>query len=173
MAPTGPASAVIVRLRLPPGLERIRRSHDPAASMGVPAHVTLLYPFLPMAQLAPEVRRSLAGIAGGTHSFDVRFARIASFPAAVYLAPDRPAPFVRLTALIAERFPGHPPYGGAFGAVVPHLTLATSEASLAPITATAERFLPFTRRASSIELLAQDDSGRWRLRWRIPLGVRR
>ena len=173
MAPSGPVSAVIVRFRLPTGLEQIRRLHDPAASMGVPAHVTLLYPFLPVPQLTLGVRRSLVDIAGGTNPFDVRFRRIDRFPAAVYLAPDRPAPFVRLTGLIAECFPGYPPYGGAFEAVVPHLTLSPSDASFAAMTATAERFLPFTRRASSLEILAQDDGGRWRLRWRIPFGVRR
>ena len=41
-------SGVIVRIRLPPELEELRQRHDPMAPFGVPAHVTLLYPFLPL-----------------------------------------------------------------------------------------------------------------------------
>ena len=51
-------SGVIVRIRLPPELEELRQHHDPMAPFGVPAHVTLLYPFLPSAELD-------AGRAGG------------------------------------------------------------------------------------------------------------
>ena len=38
--------ALILELPLPPGLETLRRRHvEDAATPGLPAHVTLLYPF--------------------------------------------------------------------------------------------------------------------------------
>ena len=44
MALIEPASAVIVRVPVPPGIERLRTRWDRAASLGVPAHVTVLFP---------------------------------------------------------------------------------------------------------------------------------
>jgi len=53
----------------------------------------------------------------------------------VYLAPEPAQPFRRLTLALFDRFPEHPPYGGAFDDVVPHLSLPVpddgDEASLA------------------------------------------
>jgi 2'-5' RNA ligase len=169
-----PISAVVVRVRLPPALERLRERHDPAAALGVPAHVTLLYPFFPVIQLPDEARPALARIAADVRPFDARFTRVGRFPNVVYLVPDPSPPFARLTASIAGRFPAFPPYGGAFRAVVPHLTVADSdEAPLDAIASTVERFLPFTRRIEAIEVLVQRPGGPWRRRWRIPLGIRR
>src|SRR6187551_1754759 len=76
MAPTEPTSAVVVRVPLPARLARLRARHDWAASVGVPPHVTVLFPFLPAARLLPTVRRELAGIAREAAPFDVRFARV-------------------------------------------------------------------------------------------------
>ena len=41
----------------------------------------------------------------------------------VYLAPSPAAPFRQLTHELFRRFPEHPPYGGAFDDVVPHLSV--------------------------------------------------
>lgn len=173
MATADPISGVIVRISLPAPLERIRRRHDLAAGAGAPAHVTLLFPFVPVAGLRPEVRRDLAEVAAGFEPFDVRFERVGRFPGIVYLAPEPAAPFAALTAAIAERFPAYPPYGGVFAEVIPHLTLTESEtAPLDDIAATAERNLPFVRRAASVVLLIQGPDNRWRANWRIPLRVR-
>ena len=64
-------SGVIVRIRLPPELEELRQHHDPMAPFGVPAHVTLLYPFLPSADLTPAVRRRIARLTRDVRPFDV------------------------------------------------------------------------------------------------------
>ena len=44
MTSDGAESAVVVRLPIPSALERIRRRLDPVAGVGIPAHVTILYP---------------------------------------------------------------------------------------------------------------------------------
>lgn len=173
MLATDSISGVVVRVTLPSALERVRRRHDVAAASGAPAHVTLLFPFMPVARLEPRVRRELAEIACAVMSFEVRFAEVGRFPGVVYLAPEPAAPFARLTASIVAQFPDYPLYGGAHPEVVPHLTLTESdEAPLDAIAVAARRSLPFTRHVSAIELLTEDRAGRWQGHWRIPLGVR-
>jgi 2'-5' RNA ligase len=173
MTVAGPISGVVARVSLPPALARIRAGDDVAAAAGAPPHITILYPFLPVAILRPRVRRELAEIAGSIQPFEVRFARVGRFPGAVYLVPEPAAPFAHLTAAIAARFPAYPPYEGAFDEIVPHLTLVESATvPLDPIAEAAERHLPFTRRVAALELLIESGDGRWHGRWRIPLGVR-
>ncbi len=164
---------MVVRITLPAGLERLRRRHDPAAAAGVPPHITLLFPFLPVSQLGPGVRRDLATIARGVAPFDVSFSGVGRFPDAVYLVPEPAGPFADLTTAIWARFGAYPPYGGAHAEVLPHLTLAdSSTAPLDGIASQAARWLPFDRHVGALELLAQEGQTRWRSRWRIPLGVR-
>jgi 2'-5' RNA ligase len=164
---------VVVRVALPGALERIRRRYDRAAAEGAPAHVTLLFPFVPVSSLVPGVRRDLADVAARFAPFDVRFGRVGRFPGVVYLAPEPAATFTALTAAIVTRFPAYPPYGGAFDEVVPHLTLTESAtAPLDEIALTAERHLPFVCRLDRLVVLVEGPDARWRDRWRIPLGLR-
>ncbi len=173
MAPADQVSGIVVRVTLPPPLQRIRRLYDRAATSGVPAHVTLLSPFMPIVALTPGVRDELAGMAAGVQPFDVRFEAVGRFPNVVYLAPEPAAPFDGLTAAIVARFPDHPPYEGAFETVIPHLTLVESPtAPLDELAGQAQGHLPFSGRVSTMEMLVKSGDGRWRVHWRIPLGVR-
>lgn len=170
MTTADPASGVVARVRLPVALERIRRRDDRAAAAGAPAHITLLFPFVPRSGLVPSVRRELACIAASVPAFDVVFARVGRFPGAVYLVPEPSAPFARLTEAIVERFPGYPPYEGTFDEVIPHLTLVESgTASLDAIAESAARHLPFERHVAGFEMLIQDGSGTWRIHWLLRL----
>lgn len=173
MTTADPVSGVVVRVRLPPSLERLRRHDDFAASMGVPPHVTLLFPFITASALRPLVRRALVGIAAAVEPFDVRFAAVGRFPGVVWLMPEPAARFSALTEAIATRFPDYPPYEGAFDEVIPHLTLVESPtAPLDQIAAAAQRHLPFTSRVAVMEVLVEGPDERWRGHWRIPLGAR-
>lgn len=168
---TQPASAVIVRVPVLRPLERLRKRWDRAAGLGVPAHITVLFPFLHPADLTVDVRRELATIAARHEPFRVRFDRVGRWPSVVFLAPEPADPFARLTQEIARRFPGYPPYGGAFDEVVPHLTIAENAA--APhdeIAAEAARALPFEHAVTSLAVLVETGDGRWRGHWRLPLG---
>lgn len=162
-----------MRIPVPPALERSRRLWDWAAGVGVPAHVTILFPFLPIGRLEPAVRADLAAIVSTHGSFDVRFARVERFPGVVYLAPEPSAPFTRLTVAVVARYPDFPPYGGAFDTVIPHLTIAESDdGPFDEIAEHARATLPFEHRVSALELIVEGGDGRWRTRWRVPLGVR-
>jgi len=164
-------SAIVVRVPVPPAIERLRRRWDRAARMGVPAHVTVLYPFVPPADLDTSVRHALACIAAEHRPFDARFARVGRFPKAVYLAPDPPAPFVTLTEAVAAAFPAFQPYGGVFDEVIPHLTLVESaDVDLDSVADTAWGHLPFVRSVTRLEVLVESPDGRWHPRWRLRLG---
>jgi 2'-5' RNA ligase len=173
MLPAEPASAIVARVPLPPALHRLRTTWDRSARLGVPAHVTILFPFLPAHGLVADLRHELAAIAATQAPFDVRFERVGRFPDVVYLVPEPVAPFVRLTNAFVARYPELPPYGGAFEDVIPHLTLAESgEAPLDEVAAAAQRVLPFQHRIGSLEVLVEGGASPWRTEWRLPLGVR-
>lgn len=106
-----------------PAVRELRLRWDTAGTV-VPAHVTILFPFLAPADLDAVVEAELAAIASTVPAFDVRFERVGRFPEVVWLSPEPVEPFARLTDAVAARWPDHPPYGGAFDEVVHHLTVA-------------------------------------------------
>jgi hypothetical protein len=163
------SSAIVVRIRVPAAIERLRRAHDRAARLGVPAHVTILYPFLARTELTAAVRDDLTEIAGEFRSFQVTFLEAARWPGLVYLEPRPSTPFTGLIDRVAACFPEHPPYAGAISEVIPHVTVAEShEAPLEAIVAAAQAALPFEATAAGLEVLTEADDGRWRRRWRLP-----
>jgi 2'-5' RNA ligase len=163
-------SAIVVPVTLPPALERLRHRGTTAAASGVPAHVTILYPFLPAALLTSVIRDEVGRIASAERPFTAQFARVERWPGVVWLAPEPAAPFARLVAAACAAFPDYPPYGGTFGEPTPHLTIAQGAVIDADAAvAAANPHVPFERAVSAVAVIAQQPSGRWRLRWRLPL----
>jgi 2'-5' RNA ligase len=163
-------SAVVVATSLPPVLERLRQRHTDAAKSGIPAHITVLYPFLPPTMLMPDIRNALARIASAEHPYTVRFARVERWTGVVWLAPEPAAPFARLTDAVRLAFPDYPPYGGTIAQPIPHLTIAEGDTvDGEAIQTAASPHLPFTRAIAALTVIAEEASGRWRLRWRLPL----
>ena len=104
---------------------RHRRDLDPSANWGVPAHVTLLYPFLPPSEIDANVLGRIATCVSGHRAFEVQFARVKWFGEEVlWLAPEPDLSFRRLTAALFAAFPETPPYGGTIFDPTPHLTVA-------------------------------------------------
>jgi len=106
---------------------QLRARHDPSARLGVPAHVTVLHPFMAPDRVGPEIHARLNEVFSRWPVFDFRLARIARFPGVLYLAPQDDAPFLALTAALVEAFPAYPPYAGRHATVVPHLTVAQAD----------------------------------------------
>jgi 2'-5' RNA ligase len=170
---TQPTSAVIVRVPVPRPLEQLRKRWDRAARLGVPAHVTVLYPFVDPAELTRDIRRELTSVAARHEPFRVRFERVGRWPAVVFLAPEPAEPLARLTHELAQRFPDYPPYGGAFDEVVPHLTVTeNADAPLEAIAEEAHEVLPFEHAITSLAVLVETPDGRWHGHWRLALGRR-
>lgn len=143
-----------------------RERYDSSAAAGVPPHVTVLYPFLDIADVDTA---ALTALIAGHRAFDVRFERSARFPGVLYLAPEPDAPFRALTEDIAARWPEAPPYGGQFDDIVPHLTVAHGQptAVLDEVAAdVAEK--PIAARVSSVRLMVTDGE-RWEQRAEFPL----
>lgn len=157
-----------------------RAEHDESAGAGVPAHITLLFPFVRPERLDAHVVGELRELFAETSPFGFTLARTARFgepgteEQILYLEPEPSTPFVRLTESVAARFPGFPPYAGAHDVVVPHLTVAQSmddglisgiEAALAP-------GLPIETEAREATLMEQGRDGMWRVRERLAFASR-
>jgi 2'-5' RNA ligase len=168
-------SAVVVRAGLPASLERLRRRLVGNAAEGVPAHLTLLHPFIEPASLDLPVRRRLAEVAARHPAFDYRQVGMAEWPDAIYVAVEPAEPFARLQRDLQAAFPTWPIYGaGSDFEFVPHITIADRDGRLehGVRAAPAWRALPRSDRAASIDVIATQPDGRWRVVWRIPLGAR-
>ncbi len=173
--PTANEAALVV---LVPEVEslvgKFRLAHDPSAALGVPAHVTINYPFVPSTRDGAELDKKLGKLFGEVAPFDFSFRRIGRFPHQLYLPPEPAAPFRQLIERVAAAFPESPPYGGIYHDVVPHLTVADSEdeavldwveAELAPLL---KLRLPVQSRADKVWLI-DNSSGRWQHRSAFPL----
>ena len=102
----------------------LRERFDPSAKQGVPAHITVLYPFMSPEFVSEQVLTVVRQALQSAAAFDFQLAEVGRFPATTYLAPEPVAPFVGLTKRLVESFPEYPPYGGEHEGVVPHLTVA-------------------------------------------------
>ena len=160
-----PETALICRV---PEAERYiaqyRQRFDPSARRNVPAHVTILYPFMAPELVDAPVLATLQSIADSVPSFNYRMAETRRFPVALYLAPDPGQSFGALTDRVFRAFPDFPPFEGKFDSVVPHVTVAHGdEPLLCEIEVELRIALPGSgaqARCSELVLI-ENSSGRW------------
>jgi 2'-5' RNA ligase len=159
-------------------LEPVRAELDPrAVAAGIPLHVTLLFPFVPRADLDENVFGSLHELFAAWAPFTLTLVEIDQFPGVVYAVPE-PGPELKewITRLCA-RFPEFPPYEGEFEEVVPHATLGTSddprqqEELVTRARELTRGMLPLSCRIRDVALLEEHAPDRWRELRRFPLGV--
>ena len=81
------------------------------------------------------------------------------------VAPEPVEPFVELGRLFVERWPEYQPYGGAYGELVPHVTVAYGERT----TTRLAEALPLRATASEVWLMARTP-GSWVPKGRFALG---
>jgi len=169
--PARESALIIPVAEAEPAVGGWRRLHDPAAHHGLPAHVTVLYPFLPARALDVHVLQRLGDLAASAPAFGFEFRDFGRFPGVLYLAPQPADPFVALTEAVGARWPTCPPYGGAFDRIIPHLTVAEGAAAeVGPAMAAVAQALPIAARAAELWLMVQDEASRWQVRERFPLG---
>src|SRR5919108_4195255 len=101
-----------------------RERHDPSASAGCPAHITLLYPFKPPHEIDADVLVGLHRCLAGFAPFSFTLVGTRRFPGVLYLSPEPAEPFRQLTVALWERHPETPPYGGRHPDIGPHLCIA-------------------------------------------------
>lgn len=153
---------------------------DEAAWDGVPAHVTILYPFVPAAEADEALLVALCPLFAGHEAFGFTLDK-------AELAGDRiawlsildPAPFLALTDAVFSAFPAYPPFGGRHAKLVPHLTIGNGDdrQELAAAVDAVRPCLPITAVATEVILMAgprpgnpDSQPGQWRTVAAFPLG---
>ena len=141
-----------------------REKADPSAVAGVPAHVTLLYPFLDSERIDAGVLAELEWFFGGIDAFPVSFGTVAEFRSdgVLYLDPEG-RELAELAAARARRWPECPPYRGAVDAPHAHLTVVhTPDEDLRAQAAHAVGpALPLSVVVARAALWTCDEHGRW------------
>jgi hypothetical protein len=150
-----------------------RERYDAAANSRVPAHITLLYPFLPPERISADHLRRLTLLFAAAAPIRFELDAVRRFPGILYLEPRPAAPMRDLTHGIWALHPETPPYGGLFPEVVPHLTVAqvTDTAVLDEVEAAVTPGLPIAAHAAEAWLIVQGEHERWRVGHRFPLGA--
>jgi len=170
-------SAVVVLVPEAEALVKpFRDRYDPSAAVGLPAHVTLLYPFKPPHEIGSAMLDKLRHGFARCAPFRFPLASIRRFPAEVlYLAPEPDEPFRQLTLAIWDWYPETPPYGGKWPDIVPHLSVASLADELR-LDRAADEFAQASRgilpiHATAAEVALMDNrSGRWQVRATFRLG---
>lgn len=174
-SPAVEAALVVLVPEAEPLVRDYRREYDPSAAKGMPAHITLNYPFLPGADPSETTLETLRSLLAGVPSFSFRLTRWALFPDLLYLAPDPEGPFRDLVARFQKAFPDSPPYGGGHSEIIPHLTIAQEddpvilEGISSDFQVGAESRLPIWSQASQVWLM-DNRRGRWSKQTSFRLG---
>jgi 2'-5' RNA ligase superfamily len=149
-----------------PLLESWRRR---ARRMGASHHITVLDPFVPSFLLDTEVEEAVSRILLEFRPFSYDLVRLERFPGVLYLAPEPGQPFIAMTEALCRRFPDYPPYGGAYDAIVPHVTVA--EGGEPPgLAEHVEQRLPVRGSVEEVWLMMETPYGGWSAGRRFALG---
>jgi len=157
-------------------LSRIRKTHEYLASLVMPAHITLLYPFKDPDKIDKAVRQALTRYFRTIPRFRFSLTRTGRFPGVLYLVPEPSEPFLHLIEGLCNLYPEHPPYGGAYARVLPHLTVAEApdEDQLREITTAFKRdcagVLPVEVSVSEVWLVVNRE-GCWSRAYSFHLGA--
>ena len=162
----GPQSALIVEVPEAESAVAGLRAHlDASAPLGIPAHLTVLFPFMPPGAIGPAVLTELADLLGTVSRFRFRLDRTEWFGDEVlWLAPHDPGPFRALTQAVYQAYPAYPPFEGRHSDVVPHLTVGIGHpvADLRAAEESVRVHLPVDGHATAVTLMTEQSAGgRW------------
>ena len=103
---------------------RFRYAHDPLAAAGVPAHITLIVPWVDPTSITAATLADLDEALADVEPFEFDLTHVDWFGRRIlWAAPEPSQPFVELISRLSQRY-GTPPWAGQFDEVVPHLTIA-------------------------------------------------
>jgi 2'-5' RNA ligase len=132
-----------------------RARFDAAARVGVPAHVTVTYPFKPAHELTAHDHDRLSRVFGSIRSFVMTCESTAWFGEHVlYVQVQDPSPVVAMVDAVTAEFPDFPPYGGVFDELVPHVTVGSDQSAdlLQSAQRAVQQELPFVQDVAAVEL---------------------
>lgn len=153
-----------------PLLGSVAANHPGAVRGGVPAHVSLLYPFVPDGSCDEQVGAALREVFADTAPFEIAFDACARHEDFVYLRPEPAGPLDALIGEVRRRWPELVPYEGRYDVLEPHVTVAmrTPVETAEVIRELAAGWLPVRDRLAEAWLVAFD--GGWQLRERFAFG---
>ncbi|HEU4540964.1 MAG TPA: 2'-5' RNA ligase family protein [Jiangellaceae bacterium] len=157
-----------------PAVARHRRRFDLAAGWGVPAHVTVLYPFVPPPAIDERVLERLGRAVAAVPRFRAELPRTGWFGTDVlWLAPVPASSFRSLMTSVWQAFPECPPYGGQLDDVMPHLTVGhdapVNELQAAELDVLAH--LPIRLEVTTVQVMVGAKApNSWRTIAELPLG---
>ena len=156
-----------------PWVKDLRERYDPIATVGMPAHITVLFPFISPDLITDSDLARTAETFRLSRPFEFRLEQVDRFPESLYLVPEPDEPFISLTKAIVREFPEYPPYGGNFTEIVPHLTVANRSAELSAIAqaellAIMKELGPIHAVCNVVELY-ENSSGHWKWTQSFPL----
>jgi 2'-5' RNA ligase len=149
---------------------RWRHEHDPLASAGVPAHITLIVPWLQPELITADRLSDLDETLRDVKAFEFELTHVDWFGGRVlWAAPVPTRPFLDLIQRLAERY-GTPTWGGQFDEVIPHLTIAHAgaEAGLVSVAADVAVRLPLRCHADQVWVMV-GGGGNWEVVHRVHL----
>ena len=154
---------------------RLRMELDPVARLGVPAHFSVLFPFVPADQISDDLRARVAELFRRASPFTHTLTGTDWFGHDVlWMSSSADEQFSELTRRVWKAFPAHPPYEGVFGVdVVPHLTIAY-RAALSDMRAAEQEvkaYLPIEVDSRAVTLMTEQSDGRWRAAASFTLGL--
>jgi 2'-5' RNA ligase len=166
MVSPGLGSALIIEVpEAEAAVHRYRERLDANALLGIPAHVTVLAPFMPPQMIDASVLTRLGELFADVSPFQFRLDRSDWFSDHVlWLAPGDPGPFRDLTQRVFQEFPAFPPFEGKHDVIVPHLTVGYGH-PLTDLRAAEEAIqdsLPIDACAAAVALMTgRSAGGRW------------
>jgi hypothetical protein len=153
-------------------IDRWRSKTVTVANLGVPPHITLLYPWRD-APLSDNDLEQLRKVLLNHQAFSLCFDRLETFEVgAIYLALQDGSAAKTIMVDLMNAFPDTPPYGGDFLDAVPHLTLAKCDPENLQVLKTEiarELRLPLEFSVNEIAVMEEDTEGHWFTRYVIPL----
>jgi 2'-5' RNA ligase len=159
----GARSGLIVEVpEADPAVGRHRERLDASARLGIPAHITVLFPFLPPETVDERVLAELGCLFAAVSRFRFRLDHTDWFGDTVlWLAPRDPGPFRALTQRVFAAFPAFPPFEGQFHDVVPHLTVGHGHPlhDLRAAEKSVQAQLPIDGHATTVTLVIQQCAG--------------
>lgn len=154
-------------------VDDLRRRFDVNHWLGVPAHISLLVPFMTPDAITPAVIRKAHRAVESVKAFDFNLAKVGRFPQTAYLVPEPQERFLALTVALVKAFPRFLPYQGEHPSVIPHLTVSHGDSKNADVAALElKRRLEMCRavqaHCSHVNLMG-NSAGRWMTLREFPL----
>jgi hypothetical protein len=152
------------------GLLDLAAAVDPrCVRPGIPAHAALMYPWLPVSAVTPQVLTRLAQLVDGTGPTEVLLSSAAT-QAGGFVGIEA-AELTPLASTLRAEWPDHGPYGGRFGSSPPvHVTVAMGAApeDTARIAEQVGQRLPLVQPVRELCVVGLDGDG-WRVLATTPL----